>query len=91
MIKGKRYIICRNEAEAEKDRKDREAIVAALYAQLKKADKALIGNSAYRRYLRKSAGARTRPKATGRLKSTLANSQRRRGSIESSCCAQTPT
>ena len=49
-IEGKRYIVCRNEAEAEKDRKDREAIVAALDAQLKKGDKALIGNSAYRRY-----------------------------------------
>ena len=52
-ITGKRYIVCRNEAEAEKDRKDREAIVAALDAQLKKGDKALVGNSAYRRYLRK--------------------------------------
>ena len=54
---GVRYVICRNEAEAENDRKDREAIVAALDAQLRKGDKALIGNSAYRRYLRK-AGAR---------------------------------
>ena len=53
-IEGKRYIVCRNQAEAEKDRKDREAIVAALDAQLQKGDKALIGNSAYRRYLRKS-------------------------------------
>jgi transposase len=57
-IEGKRYIVCRNEAEAEKDRKDREAIVAALDTQLKKGDKALIGNSAYRRYLRKSAGTK---------------------------------
>lgn len=56
-IEGKRYIVCRNEAEAEKDRGDREAIVAALNAQLKKGDKALIGNSAYRRYLRKSKEA----------------------------------
>src|SRR5450631_2387763 len=53
-VEGKRYIVCRNEAEAEKDRKDREAIVTALDAQLKKGDKAFIGNSAYRRYLRKS-------------------------------------
>ena len=57
IIEGKRYIVCRNEAEAEKDRGDREAIVAALNAQLKKGDKALIGNSAYRRYLRKSKEA----------------------------------
>src|SRR6185503_17022788 len=48
-IDDKRYIVCRNEEEAEKDRKDREAIVAALDAQLKKGDKALIGNSGYRR------------------------------------------
>ena len=55
-VEGKRYVVCRNEAEAENDRKDREAIVAALDAQLKKGDKALIGNSAYRRYLRKTGG-----------------------------------
>ena len=62
MIEGKRYIVCRNEAEAEKDRKDREAIIAALDAQLKKGDKALIGNSAYRRYLRKRAGTKDKTK-----------------------------
>src|SRR6202047_1167848 len=56
-VEGVRYVVCRNEEEAENDRKDREAIVAALDAQLRKGDKALIGNSAYRRYLRK-AGAR---------------------------------
>src|SRR4051794_90656 len=49
---GRRYIVCRNEAEAEKDAADRQAIAAALEEQLKKGDKALIGNSAYRRYLR---------------------------------------
>ena len=53
-VEGKRYIVCRNEAEAEKDRKDREAIVTALDAQLKRGDKALVRNSAYRRYLRKT-------------------------------------
>jgi hypothetical protein len=53
-IEGKHHIVCRNEAEAEKSRKDREAIVAALDAQLKKGDKALVGNSGYRRYLRKT-------------------------------------
>jgi hypothetical protein len=54
---GVRYVVCRNDAEAENERKDREAIVAALDAQLRKGDKALIGNSAYRRYLR-TAGAK---------------------------------
>src|SRR5262249_38962386 len=57
-VNGRRYIVCRNEAEAEKDAADRRAIVAALDRQLKRGDKALIGNSAYRRYLRAAAGCR---------------------------------
>jgi DDE family transposase len=57
-VNGRRYIVCRNEAEAEKDAADRRAIVAALDRQLKRGDKALIGNSAYRRYLRAAAGRR---------------------------------
>jgi transposase len=60
-VEGKRYIVCRNEAEAEKDRKDREAIVTALDAQLKRGDKALVGNSAYRRYLRKTREMKDMP------------------------------
>lgn len=50
-VAGVRYIVCRNDAEAKKDAADRAAIVAALEAQLKRGDKALIGNSAYRRFL----------------------------------------
>jgi len=49
-----RYIVSRNDAEAEKDRADRQAVVSGLEAQLKKGDKALVGNSAYRRYLRRT-------------------------------------
>jgi transposase len=52
-VDGARYIVCRNQAEAAKDRADRQAIVGGLEKQLKKGDKALIGNSAYRRYLRR--------------------------------------
>ena len=55
-IDGARYVVCRNEAEAGKDRADRQAIVAGLEKQLKRGDKALIGNSAYRRYLRRVRG-----------------------------------
>ena len=55
---GRRYIVCRNEAEAEKDRADRQAIIAGLEQQLRRGDKALIGNSAYRRYLRRVARRR---------------------------------
>jgi Transposase DDE domain len=58
VTEGRRYIVCRNEAEAEKDGADRRAIVEALDRQLKRGDKALIGNSAYRRYLRTTTGCR---------------------------------
>src|SRR6516164_6191459 len=57
-VEGRRYIVCRNEAEAEKDRRDRQAIVAALQDALRRGEKALIGNAAYRRYLRKSSAVR---------------------------------
>src|SRR3954471_20896354 len=52
--KRRRYIVCRNEAEAKKDPADRQAVVAALEEQLKRGDKALIGNAGYRRYLRRT-------------------------------------
>jgi transposase len=57
-VEGRRYILCRNEAEAAKDAADRQAIVTALDQQLRRGDKALIGNSAYRRYLRTTSEAR---------------------------------
>src|SRR5262245_24440068 len=46
-----RYVVCLNEDEARKDAADREAIVAALREQLRRGDKALVGNKGYRRYL----------------------------------------
>ena len=52
-ILGARYIVCRKEAEAEKDRDDHLAIVANLEKRLSGGDKALIGNACYRRYLRR--------------------------------------
>jgi transposase len=66
-VAGKRYIVCRNEAEAEKDRTERQAIVAGLAQQLARGDKALIGNSAYRRYLRKTASGRAFTIDAGKL------------------------
>ena len=60
-IGSERYIVSRNEAEAEKDRADRQAVVAGLEAQLRKGDKALIGNSAYRRFLRKTKATKDKP------------------------------
>jgi hypothetical protein len=58
---GTRYIVCRNQAEAENDRATREAIVVALDAQLRRGDKALIGNAGYRRYLRKTTAVKGQP------------------------------
>jgi hypothetical protein len=52
-VDKRRYIVCRNEAEAEKDAATRAAVVDGLDRQLKQGDKALIGNAAYRRYLRR--------------------------------------
>src|ERR1700704_3537962 len=49
---GRQYIVCRNHQEAEKDAADRASILAALERQLKKGDKALVGNTGYRRYLK---------------------------------------
>jgi transposase len=49
---GRRYIVCRNRAEAEKDAAERDAIVASLRRALKAGDKALIGNAGYRRFLK---------------------------------------
>ena len=48
-LAGRRYIVCRNHQEAEKDAADRASIVA-LARQLKQGDKTLVGNAGYRRY-----------------------------------------
>ena len=60
-IGAARYILCRNEAEAERERNVRQAIVAGLSKQLARGDKALIGNSAYRRYLRRTPSGDGKP------------------------------
>src|SRR5262245_34623526 len=52
MLAGRRYIVCRNHQEAEKDAADRASIVAALERQLAKGDKALVSNTGFRRYLK---------------------------------------
>jgi transposase len=50
-VEERRYIVCRNEEQAEKDRQDREAIVAAVRDALQGGDKSLVGNKGYRRFL----------------------------------------
>jgi transposase len=51
-IEDRRYIVCINEDQAEKDGHDREAIVESLRDALRHGDKNLIGNKGYRRYVR---------------------------------------
>jgi transposase len=50
-LAGRRYIVCRNHDQMRKDAAARAAILAALEKQLKKGDKALVGNKGYRRFL----------------------------------------
>ena len=49
--RDRRFVICHNSEQAEKDRHDREAIVAALTDQLRHGAKSLVGNRGYRKYL----------------------------------------
>ena len=51
-VDDRRYIVCRNLAEAAQAARTREAVLTTLRAKLKQGDKALVGNSAYRRYLK---------------------------------------
>jgi transposase len=50
-LNNQRYIVCINHQEAQKDAADRRAILESLERQLKKGDKALVGNTGYRRFL----------------------------------------
>jgi len=49
---GKRYIVCLNPQEAERDRLARQAMVTDLQKKLKESPSSLIGNTGYRRYLK---------------------------------------
>jgi len=51
-VGGRRYILWRNHQEATQDAAAREAILAKLAQQLKRGDKALVGNSGFRRFLK---------------------------------------
>ncbi|SLK09147.1 IS1634 family transposase, partial [Novosphingobium mathurense] len=52
---ARRFIVTYNEAEAEKARADRQQVIDSLQKNLKKGDKALLGNGAFKRYLRKAS------------------------------------
>jgi hypothetical protein len=78
----RRYIVCRNDAEARKDAARRAAILTALQEALRRGDKSLVGNRGYRRFLSlKPAGA---------LKSIPAASPSTRCSTASMSCAPIP-
>ena len=49
--RDRRFVVCYNSEQAERDRQDREAIVASLADQLKCGVKSLVGNNGYRKYL----------------------------------------
>ena len=54
----RRYIVCRNDAEARKDASRRAAILTALQEALRRGDKSLVGNRGYRRFLSLKPGRR---------------------------------
>jgi hypothetical protein len=51
-VDGRRYVVCYNEEEAARERETRQAVIESLQEQLRRGDKAVVGNSAYRKYLR---------------------------------------
>ena len=51
-VEKRRYVVCRNLAEAKRDAEVREEVLRSLRESLNRGDKALVGNSAYRRYLK---------------------------------------
>jgi hypothetical protein len=58
LVEGRRYIVCRNDEEAEKDALAREGILGRLRAKLESGQgKSLIGNLGYRRFLKGRRGA----------------------------------
>jgi hypothetical protein len=56
-VEGRRYILCHNPEEAERDAAEREAIVKSLEDALKDGAGHLVGNRGYRRFLRVEKGA----------------------------------
>jgi hypothetical protein len=52
LVGAHRYIVCRNLDEARRDANVREAVLRSLRVALRDGDKSLVGNSAYRRYLK---------------------------------------
>jgi transposase len=56
-VAGRRYVLCRNEEEAQKDAEARAELVAGLERKLARGDKALVSNTGFRRFLKAPQGA----------------------------------
>ena len=56
-VEGRRYVVCHNPDEAQRDAAEREAIVKSLEDALKDGAGHLVGNRGYRRFLRVEKGA----------------------------------
>lgn len=56
-VEGRRYILCRNPEEVQKDRAAREAILSRLEETLSQGPKGLIANKGYRRFLKITKGS----------------------------------
>ena len=56
VLSGRRYVLCRNDEQARKDAETRTALLAGLERKLTQGDKALVGNTGYRRFLADPAG-----------------------------------
>ncbi len=52
IVDGRRYIVCRNETQAQADAAERQRIVDGLKRQLAKGERTLVANMGYRRYLK---------------------------------------
>ena len=83
-VGGACYIVRRNEAEAEKDRADRQGVVDGSQRRLASGEKALIGNRAYWRYLRRTGAGKAFEIDAGKL------AGERPAWTASSCWAPTP-
>src|SRR3954447_13614242 len=57
VLAGRRYVVCRNEEQARKDAEARASLLAGLERKLAQGDKALVGNTGYRRFLVGPKGA----------------------------------
>ena len=65
-IEGRRYIVCFNVVQAQKEKKDRVEILKGLSAQLKRGgEKSLIGNKGYRKYVKIVGEGKVKGKSKG--------------------------